>query len=100
MAEAIEIKIPYSGSVENVEINDWLIAVGDIVEEGQPIADVSTDKADTELEAPSAGKVVRFLADKGDEVKVGTAVALIVDSSASDDEVAEALAAYTPSSSE
>jgi pyruvate/2-oxoglutarate dehydrogenase complex dihydrolipoamide acyltransferase (E2) component len=100
MAEVTEIKIPHSGSVENVEINDWLIEVGAVVDEGQPIADVSTDKADTELEAPAAGRVVKFLVDAGTEVKVGTAVALLVDAGATDDEIADAVAAYVPSADE
>ena len=97
MAEVTEIKIPHSGSVENVEINDWLIEAGAVVDEGQPIADVSTDKADTELEAPATGKVVKFLVDPGTEVTVGTAVALLVDADASDEEIAAALATYVPS---
>jgi 2-oxoglutarate dehydrogenase E2 component (dihydrolipoamide succinyltransferase) len=100
MAEVTEIKIPHSGSVENVEINDWLIALGDVVEDGQPIADVSTDKADTELEAPAAGRVVKFLVDVGAEVKVGTAVALLVDAGTSEADAEVAVAAYIPSAGE
>ena len=63
MSELVEIRIPHGGSVENVEINEWLVSVGDVIDEGQPIADVSTDKADTELEAPASGRIVRFLVD-------------------------------------
>jgi 2-oxoglutarate dehydrogenase E2 component (dihydrolipoamide succinyltransferase) len=100
MAEVTEIKIPHSGSVENVEINEWLVAVGDVVDEGQPIADVSTDKADTELEAPAGGKIVKFLVEAGAEVTVGTAVALLADPAVADDEIDAAVAAYVPSDSE
>lgn len=97
MSELVEIKIPFSGSVENVEINEWLVAEGDVVAEGDALADVSTDKVDTELEAPAAGRLVRLLVEPGNEVKVGTAVALLVDPAADADEVAAALAAYVPS---
>ena len=112
MSELVEIKIPHGGSVENVEINEWLVSVyninillfdvrvGDVIEEGQPIAEVSTDKADTELEAPASGKIVRFLVDAGSEIGVGTAVALLAAADASEDDVATLLAAYTPGSAE
>lgn len=100
MSELVEIKIPHGGSVENVEINEWLVSVGDVIEEGQPLADVSTDKVDTELEAPSSGKLVRLLVEAGSEIRVGTPVALLADASASEEDVQALLAAYTPSSPE
>lgn len=97
MAEVYEVKIPHSGTVENVEITEWSVAVGDVVAEGDVLAEVSTDKVDTELEAPRAGKVAKLLFDEDSEVKVGTVVALIVDEDVSDADVAAAVAAYTPS---
>ena len=100
MSELVEIRIPHGGSVENVEINEWLVSVGDVIDEGQPIADVSTDKADTELEAPASGKIVRFLVDEGSEIRVGTAVALLAATEASEEDIAVLLAAYTPGSAE
>jgi len=100
VSELVEIKIPHGGSVENVEINEWLVSVGDVIDEGQPIADVSTDKVDTELEAPAPGKIVRFLVDAGSEIRVGTAVALLAASDASEADVVALLAAYTPGSAE
>ena len=54
--ELFEVKIPHSGSVENVEITDWIVSVGDVVAEGDSLAEVSTDKVDTELEAPQGGQ--------------------------------------------
>jgi len=98
MSELVEIRIPHGGSVENVEINEWLVSVGDVIDEGQPIADVSTDKADTELEAPASGKIVRFLVDEGSEIRVGTAVALLAATEASEEDIAVLLAAYTSGS--
>ena len=100
MSELVEIKIPHGGSVENVEINEWLVSEGDVIREGQPIADVSTDKVDTELEAPASGKVVRLLVGPGTEVGVGTTVALLSAADASEEDIAALLAAYTPSGAE
>ena len=96
MAELLEVKIPHSGSVENVEVSEWVVKVGAVVAEGDVLAEVSTDKVDTELEAPAAGRVVRLLVEDGDEVAVGTVVALLVDAGVSDDEANAALAAYSP----
>ncbi len=100
MSSLVEVAIPFSGSVENVEINEWLVEEGAEVNEGDPLADVSTDKVDTELDAPSAGRVIRFLVEAGTEVKVGTTVLLLAAPGASEEEVAAELAAYVPASPE
>ena len=97
--ELFEVKIPHSGSVENVEITDWLVSVGDVVAQGDSLADVSTDKVDTELEAPQGGKIAKFLYDEGTEVTVGTVVVLMAPADASDDDVSAALQSYQPSQS-
>src|SRR3954469_13194887 len=99
MSSLTEITIPFSGSVENVEINEWLVELGAQVKEGDLLADVSTDKVDTELESTHAGTVVRFLVEPGSEVKVGSTVLLLAPAGATDEEVQGALAAYAPPSS-
>lgn len=96
MAELFEVKVPHSGTVENVEITEWSVAVGDVVGEGDILAEVSTDKVDTELESPRAGKVAALLANEDDEVKVGTVVALLVDAGISTDDAVAAASAYVP----
>jgi pyruvate/2-oxoglutarate dehydrogenase complex dihydrolipoamide acyltransferase (E2) component len=99
MVDLFEVKIPHSGSVENVEVTDWSVAEGDVVEEGDVLAEVSTDKVDTELEAPRGGKVAKLLFDEGTEVSVGTVVALLADADATDDDISAAVAQYSPSAS-
>ena len=94
MPDLIEVTIPFSGSVENVEINEWLVEEGAEVQEGDPLADVSTDKVDTELESPQSGRLVRFLVEAGTEVKVGTTVALLAPVDATPEQTESALAAY------
>jgi 2-oxoglutarate dehydrogenase E2 component (dihydrolipoamide succinyltransferase) len=95
MADLIEISIPFSGSVEHVEINEWLVEEGAEVREGDPLADVSTDKVDTELESPHAGTLVRFLVQAGTEVEVGTTVALLAPPEATPEEIESGLASYS-----
>lgn len=95
MREIMEVKVPHAGSVENAEITEWLVAVGDTVEVDQPMAEISTDKVDTELSSPSAGRVAQLLVGEGDEVAVGTVIALLIDKQATDEETAAALEAHT-----
>lgn len=69
------IPMPRIGELtESVVLTKWLCAVGDMVEEGQSIAEVETDKIETELTCPVSGRLVSLLALDGDEVEVGTAL--------------------------
>jgi pyruvate dehydrogenase E2 component (dihydrolipoamide acetyltransferase) len=70
--DPIEVVLPELGeSVEGGTIVAWLVAPGDVVKEGQVIAEVSTDKVDTEIPSPAAGTVVRLAVEVGSEVAVG-----------------------------
>ena len=68
----VEVPLPELGeSVEGGVLVAWLVAVGDTVTEGQAIAEVSTDKVDTEVPSPRSGVVTRLVADLEAEVPVG-----------------------------
>jgi pyruvate dehydrogenase E2 component (dihydrolipoamide acetyltransferase) len=68
----VEVTLPELGeSVEGGTLVSWLVAVGDHVAEGQAIAEVSTDKVDTEVPSPRAGTVTRLAAALESEVAVG-----------------------------
>jgi pyruvate dehydrogenase E2 component (dihydrolipoamide acetyltransferase) len=68
----VEFKLPDLGEgIHEGEIVEVLVAVGDPVEDGQPILVVETDKATTEVPSPVTGKVAEILVKPGDEVKVG-----------------------------
>ena len=78
---AVEVTLPELGeSVEGGTLVAWLVAVGDQVTQGQAIAEVSTDKVDTEIPSSAAGTVTRLVADLETEVLVG-AVLLELDAS-------------------
>ncbi|HSK22956.1 MAG TPA: 2-oxo acid dehydrogenase subunit E2 [Egicoccus sp.] len=69
---AIEVTLPQLGeSVDSGTIVAWLVEVGDEVEPDQPLAEVSTDKVDTEIPSPAAGRVTRLLAEVDEDVAVG-----------------------------
>jgi pyruvate/2-oxoglutarate dehydrogenase complex dihydrolipoamide acyltransferase (E2) component len=74
----IEVTMPrYGETVNDATISRWVKAVGDRVETGEPILEVSTDKVDAEVEAPSSGWISAQLVSVDDVVVVGAPVALI-----------------------
>ena len=76
----LEIKIPSPGeSISEVEIANWFVADGDIVEKDQEIAEVESDKATLTLIADEGGKI-SIKANEGDTVPVGS-VACTIDTS-------------------
>jgi pyruvate/2-oxoglutarate dehydrogenase complex dihydrolipoamide acyltransferase (E2) component len=64
-------------SVDEATVTRWLKRPGERVEVDEPIAEVSTDKVDTEIVSPYAGVVERILVDEDETVPVGTALAII-----------------------
>ena len=76
MAEPITM--PQLGeSVTEGTITRWLKAEGEPVEQDEPIAEVDTDKVNTELPSPLAGKLQKLLVPEGTTVDVGTEIALV-----------------------
>ena len=56
-------------------IADWHKAEGDLVDEGEALFDIETDKATMEVESPGTGTLHFVSARKGDEVPIGQVVA-------------------------
>ncbi|HEU5347807.1 MAG TPA: dihydrolipoamide acetyltransferase family protein, partial [Ktedonobacterales bacterium] len=75
---ATNVILPALGMAQDTgKIVQWLKAEGDAVREGEFIAEIETDKATIELEAPATGRLARLYA-AGDEVPVGQAIAVIL----------------------
>ncbi len=73
-----EVKIPKWGlTIEKMTIVEWLKQVGDDVEKGEPLCAVDTDKSQTDLESPAAGRVLELRAKEGEECKVGQVIAVL-----------------------
>ena len=64
------------GTVE-AEIAEWMVKVGDMVLEEDPICAMLTDKAAVELTAPVSGKVISIGGAEGDTVSVGSPLIVI-----------------------
>jgi len=67
--------------LEEAEVVEWLVAVGDEVVRDQPLVEVLTDKASSELPSPVAGTIVRFGAAEGERLRVGALLIEIDDGS-------------------
>ena len=65
-------KLPDIGEgVVEGEVVEWMVAVGDVVKEEDPILSVMTDKATVEIPAPCDGTVTKIIGDAGDILPVG-----------------------------
>jgi len=74
----VEIKVPTPGeSITEVELGKWLVADGDLVEKGQEVAEVESDKATLTLSATESGQV-KINVQEGERVAVG-AIACTID---------------------
>ncbi len=90
---AFQFLLPDIGEgLEEAEIVEWLVAPGDLVVRDQPLVEVLTDKASSELPSPVAGTVVRLGAAEGERLTVGQVLIELDDGSSVDPaaEVAEA----------
>jgi len=73
-----EFKLPDIGEgIAEAEIVAWHVKVGETIAEDQQIADMMTDKATVEMESPVAGKVIELAGEVGDQVPIGSVLAVI-----------------------
>lgn len=76
----VAVSIPDLGdSVADATVSRWLKFPGDVVEEGEPLVEVSTDKVDTEISAPASGRLSEITAQEGDVLPIGAEIAIIVE---------------------
>ena len=69
---ATRIVVPDAGqTTDEMLLLKWYVRVGDVVEVGDILADIETDKAVAELEAYVAGHVLALLAEEGNTVTTG-----------------------------
>ncbi|MEA3535050.1 pyruvate dehydrogenase complex E1 component subunit beta [Rhizobium sp. CC-YZS058] len=94
----IEILMPaLSPTMEEGTLSKWLKKEGDTVSSGDVIAEIETDKATMEVEAVDEGTIGKILIAAGTEnVKVNTAIALLLQEGESADSAASAAAPAAP----
>ena len=73
-----EVKMPQMGeSIAEGTIVKWLKKVGDSVKRDEPLFEISTDKVDAEIPAPTSGVLSEIKVQEGETVAVNTIVAVI-----------------------
>jgi 2-oxoisovalerate dehydrogenase E2 component (dihydrolipoyl transacylase) len=71
----MEIKMPKLGeSVHEGTIEQWLVSVGDTVEEYDPICEVITDKVTAEVPSSYTGTIKEITVNEGETVSVGEVI--------------------------
>ena len=74
----VDVNMPQMGeSIAEGTLSKWLKKVGDEVKRDEPIFEISTDKVDAEIPAPTAGTLVEIFVTEGQTVAVQTLVARI-----------------------
>ncbi|MEW5918446.1 MAG: dihydrolipoamide acetyltransferase family protein [Gemmatimonadota bacterium] len=72
----IDVPMPQMGeSIAEGTLSRWLKKIGDAVKRDEPLFEISTDKVDAEIPAPSAGILAEILVHEGQTVPVQTVVA-------------------------
>ncbi|MBE50658.1 MAG: dihydrolipoyllysine-residue succinyltransferase [Flavobacteriales bacterium] len=85
----LEMKVPSPGeSISEVEIAEWVVQNGDIIQKDQTIAEIDSDKATLELPAEVGGKI-NILVEEGEVVKVGDVVCTIDTSFANEENTSQ-----------
>ncbi|MCY1591433.1 dihydrolipoamide acetyltransferase family protein [Staphylococcus pettenkoferi] len=71
----MELKMPKLGeSVHEGTIEQWLVSVGDTVEEYDPICEAITDKVTAEVPSTHAGTIQSIEVEEGETVSVGSVI--------------------------
>ncbi len=81
----IDVLMPQLGeSVAEGTVTKWRVREGDFVAREQPLLDVATDKADTEVPAPAAGRIVQLAVPEGAVVPKGALICRIDETATAD----------------
>ncbi|HXK61310.1 MAG TPA: 2-oxoglutarate dehydrogenase complex dihydrolipoyllysine-residue succinyltransferase [Acidobacteriota bacterium] len=74
----IEVKVPDLGeSITEATIARWMKQEGDMVESGEALVELETDKANLEVSAERSGTLSSVYKKEGDDVRVGDVLAVI-----------------------
>jgi 2-oxoisovalerate dehydrogenase E2 component (dihydrolipoyl transacylase) len=88
-------KLPDIGEgIAEAEIVAWHVKVGDRIAEDDPLCDMMTDKATVEMTAPVAGTLVEVAGEVGDQIAIGSVLAVFETES---EAAAEPIVAVAPS---
>ena len=90
MASVVRMPSVLAGATE-AAISNWLVAPGDTVAIGDPIAEIETEKALVEYAAEDAGIVGRLVLAAGDSGEIGEPILVLVGAGETDTDIDAAL---------
>ena len=74
----VDVIMPQMGeSIAEGTLSRWMKKVGDAIQRDEPIFEISTDKVDAEIPAPSAGVLAEITVQEGQTVPVQTVAELV-----------------------
>ena len=85
----MDVTIPNLGDIDEVEVIEICVAVGDVLEENDTIVVIESDKASMDIPSPAAGVVKSLQVELGDRIMEGYVIATL-DAAESSDEKSEA----------
>jgi pyruvate dehydrogenase E2 component (dihydrolipoamide acetyltransferase) len=75
---AVKVIMPQAGQdLETGIVKQWLKAEGDSVTKGEPIVQIETEKVTLDVEAPTAGVLLRILVPDETETAIFSTIAII-----------------------
>jgi pyruvate dehydrogenase E2 component (dihydrolipoamide acetyltransferase) len=95
MASVVRMPSVLAGASE-AAIASWLVAPGDSVAVGQPLAEIETEKALVEYAAEEAGVVGRLVLAVGDTGEIGDPIAVLVADGETDADIDAVLGSEAP----
>ena len=79
----VNVIMPQMGeSIFEGTVTKWLKKIGEKVERDEPLFEISTDKVDAEIPAPSAGVLKEIKVKEGETVEINTVVGILDDGGA------------------
>jgi pyruvate dehydrogenase E2 component (dihydrolipoamide acetyltransferase) len=95
MASVVRMPSVLAGATE-AAIASWLVAPGDSVAVGQPLAEIETEKALVEYAAEEPGVVGRLVLAAGEVGEIGGPIAVLISDGETDADIDAALGAAAP----
>jgi pyruvate dehydrogenase E2 component (dihydrolipoamide acetyltransferase) len=95
MASVVRMPSVLAGATE-AAIATWLVAPGDTVSVGDPLAEIETEKAVVEYGAEEAGVVGRIVLAAGDSGEIGAPIVVLVKDGETDADIDAALGSEAP----
>lgn len=81
-----KLVLPKMGeSVSEATLTKWLKSVGEHIQEDDTIAEIATDKVDSEVPSPVSGTIKELLFNEGSVVQVGEVIAIVEVEGATDE---------------